>query len=656
MNTAVFFGFLTVVEILTLVLIAALWSYRPGWRVSETIATGIVLTLTTLSFLFQSAFLLRVPGLALAAECALLIWGAGILWKRRHTLLLWYEPVIALARRSPVLIAVVATCWTYLFLQVLLLPPDNWDSMTYNLARVPLFQQNKTVLLEAFTTERQAVFAVGSDILSHAFLRYYTDYGIALFSLLAYLAIALGTYATARKWFPCSISLTASLVVFSLPELVFQATITKNDIIAAAVAVACTLLTCRLLDSFSSVDCGILFLFAVFGVSVKTTFLAFAAPFFLICAPLLLYKHRGLLPKIRWRSSVTSVLWTLPPAFVLSGWWLYWHNYRVFGGWMGSKDFVQLHTNRDGFIGGGANFIRYLFQSMDLMAPVGVACSRLLKINLPYQVQSIYEHLFGRIFGTAGTSKAYQQFFVTWGNRESVSWFGPLGWLLVLPAVCFAAVKGPKQIRGLGAIEIMCFLVLSYMIGWMPWNNRFMSLVFGSAGLCVAFLLNEVAAKKPEILRWIQGVACLILLYCCFWNEAKPLLISINPAKWPVQVFSKSIWAQSGFGTQRLFYADKFFEDDRVGRFGEIVGPLARVALISGPDSWVYHFFLVAPKATFVPTNLQAALQNREKFDFVLCLDEGCSGLRHMPGAELAWSSQGTKGPGKLFRVVKSYQ
>ena len=322
---------------------------------------------------------------------------------------------------------------------------------------------------------------------------------------------------------------------------------------------------------------------------------------------------------------------------------------------MGSKDFVGLNTNGDGFIGGAANLTRYLFQSVDLMAPVEVVCSKLLKISLPYEVQKVYEHLFGWIFGAAGASKAYPQFFVAWGNHEAVSWFGPLGWLLILPAICYATARGRKQIQGLGATGIVCFVIVSYMVAWMPGNNRFMSLVFGSAGLCVASLLNEAAEKRPGFLRWVQGVACLILVYSCAWNYAKPLLISISPAKWPDQVLTKSIWAQSGFGTQRLFYADKFFKDDRVERFGEIVEPLARVALISGADSWVYHFFFIAPKASFVPTNMQAALQDTERFDFILCLDEGCLGLTHIPGSEQVWSSESTERPGRLFRVVKNH-
>ncbi len=220
---------IVILEVFWFCLGGAIFAYRPSRRVSEALSLGIVIALMLLSIIFQVSFLLELPSFSF-------------------------------------------------FLEVLV-PPANYDSMTYNLSRVFLFQQENSLFLKSVNTPRQALMVMGSDILSYAFLRFYSDYGVGIFSFLAYISVGVGTYALSRNFAPVKISIASTLVIVSLPEFCFQATATKNDIFTAASAVFCFLTAYRVLESLNIEDFSLTILGLSFGFSAKTTFLAFLVPF-----------------------------------------------------------------------------------------------------------------------------------------------------------------------------------------------------------------------------------------------------------------------------------------------------------------------------------------------------------------------------------------
>ena len=66
-----------------------------------------------------------------------------------------------------------------------MLPPFGRDPLSYHLPRVLLFQQESSFFPDEFSKYDLVVKTVGADILSHAFLRHYSDYAIASLQLLA---------------------------------------------------------------------------------------------------------------------------------------------------------------------------------------------------------------------------------------------------------------------------------------------------------------------------------------------------------------------------------------------------------------------------------------------------------------------------------------
>jgi len=100
----------------------------------------------------------------------------------------FYES-LKLYKRHKLIFSILTSVFIYLFLQALLLPPSNFDSMVYNHAGVLLFKIEGDLFLDNYMNFTQVAFPIGYDILSFLFLRYHTDYGLAVFSFLSYTVI-----------------------------------------------------------------------------------------------------------------------------------------------------------------------------------------------------------------------------------------------------------------------------------------------------------------------------------------------------------------------------------------------------------------------------------------------------------------------------------
>ncbi|NJP05559.1 MAG: glycosyltransferase family 39 protein [Chloroflexaceae bacterium] len=263
--------------IVVVMLLEIAWLCLAGWAffytddtcLADALALGIGLTLVSLSVSFQLAFLFGFPVLSFLFEASLLLAALFILRSRWRRLLLAWQRFRRFVAMYWLTAFVLGVCGSYLLLLALLLPVSNVDSIEYNLARVLLFQEQHTLLLSHVTTQHQAVQPVGSDIFAHMFLRFDTDYGTALFSFLAYLVIGFGSYALARRYATPQLALCATLIVISMPKMVYQATSTKNDLVSAAAALLCLLLLYRLIERPSGRDLLLLALMMSFGISVK---------------------------------------------------------------------------------------------------------------------------------------------------------------------------------------------------------------------------------------------------------------------------------------------------------------------------------------------------------------------------------------------------
>ncbi|NEP58625.1 MAG: hypothetical protein F6K31_16680 [Symploca sp. SIO2G7] len=642
------------IAVVCLGLFVWLRSRTPAYSVAAALSLGIMSGLGLLSCLLQIGFLMERPDLIPLLELVVLTCIIVINRKRWRLVSDIPKRLTVVWQEAPITGFTFAIALGYLFLQAVLLPPNSWDAMTYHLPRVLLWEQNHSLLLRDYAVTAQAIFPVGSDILFHLFLRFQTDYGLGVFSWLSYGAIVFGVYAIARPRVTPTIALTTAIVIACLPEIVYQSTATKNDIIVAAVAVVCVVWADRWL-MYPTIESTLgLGLTLCFGIAVKTSFVLFG--FFFMLLWLSLVVQRGYLERLlrllitHWRIVLACTL----PALVLSQGWLFLDNYHQYGTWLGPPEFALKNQNRDGLLGGVANFIRYGFQSIHLLQPVDWGWQSLTAGSIQAKLQAVYDGLFDPWLGRAGYASfvLHLPLEIKWQAQEDTSWFGPVSVFLIFPAVVWTLVRGKELPRIMSIITLCLVGVISYKIGWSPWKCRFFTPVFVGTGLCVAVFLQRLRLKTWGLagLRWIS---LAILIYGCLYNFSKPLILPPNSPN------SKNIWLQSNWTQNRLVYAH-LYHGPQVELQSQALTSAKRVAMVGYAHYFPLMFY--NPHLEFLllhtPTGLEgsqafAAIEPRlTEVDHLLCFHPHCDPTEANQNFNLVWKNQANNGFPKIYRVL----
>ncbi len=673
---------ITLIEILILFIGGTLYHFRTGEKISEAIAKGLFCSILLLSFSFQIAFLLGNSKISFLLEVPMV--GLSLFYIKNNIdkLQKLAQGIKIFFGNYKISLSILSILWIYLFCLAVLSPPSNWDSMTYNLARILLFQQEQSLFLTNYSSESQAIFPVGNDILHHSFLRFYSDYGIGIFSFIAYLIICFGTYALGRRYAKPQHALIATLVIASLPGLVLQSTTTKNDIGTATVAVICFILINRILTKINVEDLVLLPITLAFGVSVKTTFMAFGAPFMFVFSILLLKKYNWkYLLQIVKEYKLYFIL-SILPILIFFPFFNFYHNYHLLGTWQGSEGFSNFHKQIDGFRGTSGNIVRYLLQTIDFLAPVEetfkVITGKIFNqqgFTITDVLVDFYNQYLYPIFENKGIMKSSYfpimsnnnglLFFIIRYNDNDHSWYGPFAFFLIIPSLIFALIKGDLYLKAVSFNLIFYFVFLCNQIAWQPWANRFFSLFFASSGITIAYLLSQLKINK-FIANILISLSLMILTYTISFNSNQPLLASLdekinlsqlNPINWQKNIREKSIWSLTKFGKNRTFYGD-YRDYPPANIISQFVPTNSTVALVGTHDSWIYFYLLYNPKINIIPFNSEnpsvwEKINKSEKIDHVFCLEVSCDHFTKENGTEVLWNStEGKKGI--LFKLPKS--
>ena len=587
---------------LAILLVAAFLLWLPQTKISTAIAYAILSLFATLSFIYQSVFLLGVPQLAFAVELVLVVAAVRVIVTQRYVLAGVGGQIGRFLTQNRIAI-VFAAAAVYLFVLGWLIPPSNPDSLRYHLLRVLLYQQNNSPFLDVVTPHQahRAVFPIGSDILFHSFLRFYTDYGLAFFSFLSYIGIGAALYSIGCSVASRRVAMTTVFITLSLPLVVYQASSTKNDIVIAFVAIVCFLAAARLYNNPSAPDLLLLIVASVYGISVKTLFLGFLGPFGLCFGFILLRRYPLSVwqPMILEHRQLFGVL--LIPLLVLSQVWLFLYNLNTTGSISGPAEFVQAHSNLDGLVGASANSVRYFLQSLDILKVVDLTIDKLLGSSTNDWLFALYTQLFYPVFGDVGTNSTFQ---ISTSISEGKSWFGPLSFLLFYPAVGYALFRGGAFVRAVALSVLGYGAMVAWQLPWMPWNNRFFSLWFVVAAVCLAFLLQQ-KADSMQRLNWISRIAMLLVIYACLFNSGRPILpIELTPSAFVHGLVEDNVWAKTDFGRQRTTAGFDTMRDDFATRLPQ--GETVRV--IMADTSNIYHLMMARPDLDFQIVSPQKSL------------------------------------------------
>ena len=489
--------------------------------------------------------------------------GAALLWLRRG------RPLPALPRprvpREPLLFALgaaVAAAIGYEAFLAFALPPNNWDALAYHLSRAAAWYQHDAVgWISGAHTDRQNVFPPNAEMeVLSTFAFVHSDRLAALPQFCAELALLPAVYLTAaRVGFERRAAVFAALLTLTLTEFALQATTAQNDLVVTALVVsAVALLLGRTRHELTVAAMAV-------GLAIGTKLTAlFILPVVGLLALLLLPRRR---------LAVFAV--TVVAACAAFGAFGYVsnavHTGSIFGRSAEVASFSTDVTPRDV----GANVARDYWRFVDFSG----------YDPRPGLLDTIWNVGFAAFEGLHLSADP------AWPNtaaNEDVSYFGPLGLLLVVPLSLLFVIGGAMQrvgrLRIVLALALPVFVLeLALVYQYNPFVGRFLLIPVALTMALAACLWRFRLLRATFALAGVASLAAALA-----FNHAKPAgLDGVVPA-----------WQLARSDVQST---------TRVGMRGALewiaanVPPDARVGVRLGTDDWDYPLYGTGLARTLVP-------------------------------------------------------
>ncbi len=574
-------------------------------------------------------------GLA-AAEAALLVAAAAVWWARGRPGLGIGESRTQLARlaRDPVVVslAVVAgLVLAYELALVLTAPPNNWDSLTYHLARAAAWAQHGGVywIPNAPTARINEFQPLAEQEILFLFVATGTGALFALPQYLAQLAIVVGIYAAARRLgYGQGASAAAALLFVTLTVVALESTTAQNDLVAASCAVAAT----ALILHGRSIDLALAGVAIGLGLGVKLT-TAFVLPVLFALALL------------RGRRSAGVLGVAAAAAFLALGAWGYVRNLAATGHALGYGEGRVEHTASPSFPGSVSTAYRVVYRMLDLsgfgtwtVLVLGLAAAALLAAAVGAALgarQFSRAHLAGTAVGAAAllspvivlgaayafhglasvvrlpvNSKDSTSGAFSWdvGRQvaEDYSSFGPLGGVAILAVVggaVLALSRGIDPRRLVVALTLPIFVVLFGLTAkYNPWVSRLLIVpVAVTMPLCATLFRRRSAGLA------IVTVAALTVTLAHVRNVLKPIGRS-GPLPWELsqaEALSNPFLPPVGAATKEL---------DRIVPASQRIGAL----LDSDDPSYLLYGGSRSRPVTYLPIPNESEVLDREHIDRVV--------------------------------------
>ncbi len=507
---------MSIAELLLFILGGFCFFRSRGNTLAEAGGYAVICSFMLLSFIYQSAFLSNLPVIAPVLEFCSAAAALFMLYRKRNLCSEARGRMSVFIKERPISSALLVIAWSYLAVQAYLLPP-NLEPWPYLDLLAAVGNGGEPVTTK---TTVAALPPLNSLILCRLFLRNPTRLGIGLLGFTGYLSIAFCTYALARRYAWVPLAFTVTLVAVGFPRLVLHATTPGAEIIPAAGGVFCLLVLYRLAEQPSAHDLTLLILGIFFCLWDGRLCFAFPAVAAVLSCMVLFPRHGA----AYWVHLISSRKrnWILPmPAILLfSQGWVFLINVLNGAPWVGSTPPFHMPPSTGGLIGAVDNLFRYLIESAELPRPIEILFREFTGWSPLVWMEHIY-HLV--VSWVPSDPEACIPFHLTWFPDERLSWFGPLGFLLVLPSVVYGLFRGPRRLKttmlGLSAY----FLLIALVGEWHPENVSYFSVFFACGAFSTAFLLPPW--RLTERRRALFKVLCFLLLfYACLCNSAKPVV------------------------------------------------------------------------------------------------------------------------------------
>jgi len=431
---------------------------------------------------------------------------------------------------------------------ILIVPPNNNDSMVVHLVRVGYWLQHGSFAPWNSLIERQVIYPYNAQIVVlWTILFHGTDLFAAFVQFFCVLFTALGIYGIGRQIGGNRFqSALPALFYLTFPQVILQATTTQDDLVITCFLILGSYFFLHWFDSQYKDNTDLIFTATalMIAVGIKPTAFYFFIGFAIFIIILICIKKMKLIHLLK-IGVACLVPFTILSSFAYVNNMIYYHTP------LGPADFV---SSESGVFTGNIfkkaeiNSGRFLYQFFSLDG---------FPIRLIQKVQDAKVVIASKMPGVFNTTSDFikdpnKTFSLATppGINEDYSWFGPVSFLLLIPAYLFGIYKAikTKDQKIVFLLIVPLFLMLGISVlrpGWDPYQGRYFNPGIAISMPLLALMLNK--KRFQEIFIFLFSImAVAILTFCVLMNDSKPILTQRTVAKICTKQFvSRSIITNS---------------------------------------------------------------------------------------------------------------
>jgi hypothetical protein len=403
-----------------------------------------------------------------------------------------------------------------LLILAIVIPPNNWDSMSYHMTRVEEWRQNLNIYPFPTSNIRQVNYPpLAEYIILNLQVLSQSDYFANLvqyFSLLGSLSL-ISLFA---KSFGLDFKgqFLAILLLLSIPMVIFQSTSTQTDLTASFFLLGTIYSVFKILRSPLIILQDIIALgaFLFLGGLVKYTVFVFSAPFLLVFAYHII-KHASFRAICLYASIFVLFVVIIFGPFLS-------RNMMYFGNLTGETGLLNLMGNEQ------PNFLKMLGNVSKNIADEWTIPWDTFNLILSNGVQKFHDVLRIPLNSPATNylSMPYQTSFLF--AEDSASSFIHAAIIFVAVGYFIFGNKGQNRRKMFffwGGL-IFSFLTYSFLFKWQPWGNRLLLPLLILSMLGVTLALFQVIKKSQLGLHVVFIFFILYAIPAVYLNRNKPML------------------------------------------------------------------------------------------------------------------------------------
>lgn len=476
-------------------------------------------------------------------------------------------------------------------------PPSNYDAMTYHLGRTAFWYQNHSINHYYTQYAYQNVQPNNGEI-GMFWIILFTNYDDITFlvQLGSLILIIVALYKTLRllKYNKLT-SLISTFLFASFDIVILESNSTQNDLISASFLIVAFYYLIKLTRDLK-IDYLNLFLFGMAsGMAIGAKgYIYLFAPGFLIYY-LLTGKHN----KFKYKKFAFIILFFLVGIilFSLNNWI---QNYIFYGNFINDPNSIDFFRVQNP---GLKSFISNISRHVVSFYQLRNVDHNTIGIFLEQKILYLHNIMHFDISSPATTWSGTQFAVVSNPLEFDDSYFGPLGFFLVLPAIIinliiFAASKHLRRNKEISErfkqsllifiIPALFFILYNYIFRWQPWAGRlfisFMLLMVFNLAQLIDFIVNY---KNKVFLYILIPLIILVASYNSFNVSFKNGYYPLIPKD------GKNIFSIINYEDRRCKFA--------TGRIGlmnknnelieKYTGTQSTIGILSNPGEWTYIYF-----------------------------------------------------------------